>query len=121
TFLVVDCGGGTVDLTMRTLLPGNRLKEETLRTGDLCGSTYIDQEFLKFMSRILGSSALQKIRTYAYGDLQKLVHGFFCKKVKTGFTGDPDNYNTIELDFEGECRSLMKYITGRERTELEKK
>ncbi|CAG8530125.1 7179_t:CDS:2 [Gigaspora margarita] len=39
-FLIVDCGGGTVDLTTRKLLK---------RAGDFCGSTFIDKEFLKFL------------------------------------------------------------------------
>ena len=35
--MVVDCGGGTVDLTTRKLLSRNRLSEITERTGDFCG------------------------------------------------------------------------------------
>ncbi|CAB5381581.1 unnamed protein product [Rhizophagus irregularis] len=34
TYLVVDCGGGTVDLTIRTLLPDKTLEEETNRIDD---------------------------------------------------------------------------------------
>ncbi|CAG8657378.1 4405_t:CDS:2 [Cetraspora pellucida] len=119
TYLVVDCGGGTVDLTMRTIQSGKKLKEETERTGDLCGSTYVDQEFIDFMGRTVGFTALQRLRSYAYGDLQKLVHRFFCENVKLPFTGDPDEFETIELDLERQCPSLIKYITGAERTNLE--
>ncbi|RIB29168.1 hypothetical protein C2G38_2057357 [Gigaspora rosea] len=120
TFLVVDCGGGTVDLTMRTIIQkGNRLKEETERTGDLCGSTFVDQEFIDFMGRVVGFTALQKFRTYAHGDLQRLVHRFFCLTVKLPFTGDIENFESIELDLERECPSLIQYITGSERTYLE--
>nr|CAG8514883.1 14489_t:CDS:10 [Entrophospora candida] len=36
TFMVVDCGGGTVDLTVRKLLSKNKLSEITERSGDLC-------------------------------------------------------------------------------------
>ncbi|KAF0525480.1 actin-like ATPase domain-containing protein [Gigaspora margarita] len=119
TFLVVDCGGGTVDLTMRTIQKGNRLKEETERTGDLCGSTFVDQEFIDFMGRVVGFTALQKFKTYAHGDLQRLVHRFFCQTVKLPFTGDLDKFEPIELDLERECPSLIQYITGSERTYLE--
>ncbi|CAG8514439.1 20547_t:CDS:2 [Dentiscutata erythropus] len=119
TFLVVDSGGGTVDLTMRTIQMGNKLKEETERTGDLCGGTFVDQEFINFIGRTVGFNALQKFRTYAYGELQKLVHTFFCKKIKHDFTGDPDKFEFIELDLEYACPSLIKYITGAERISLE--
>ncbi|CAG8475320.1 4773_t:CDS:2, partial [Racocetra fulgida] len=116
---VVDCGGGTVDLTMRTIQPGKKLKEETERSGDLCGSTYVDQEFIDFMGRIVGFTALQRLKSYAYGDLQKLVHRFFCETVKLPFNGDREKFESIELDLERQCPSLIKYITGSERTNLE--
>ncbi|CAG8717647.1 894_t:CDS:2, partial [Racocetra fulgida] len=87
-----------IDLTMRTLLPGNKLKKETVETGNLCGSTYVDQEFLHFMGRTVGFTALQKLQSYAY---------------------DPDEFETIELDLEKDCPSLIKYITGAERINLE--
>ncbi|CAG8565468.1 17234_t:CDS:2 [Racocetra persica] len=120
TFLVVDCGGGTVDLTMRTIQTGNKLEEETIRTGDLCGSTYVDQEFLHFLGRIVGFTALQRLRSYAYGDLQRLILEFFCKDVKNDFDGDPDEFETIELNLDRDCPSLVDYITGAERTNLER-
>ncbi|KAF0562331.1 hsp70 family protein [Gigaspora margarita] len=119
TFLVVDCGGGTVDLTMRTIQMGNELNEETERTGDLCGGTFVDQEFIKFIGRTVGFNALQNLKTYAYGDLQKLVI-YFCDQIKHSFTGDPDEYETIGLDLEFRCPSLIKYITGATKTILEK-
>ncbi|CAG8523054.1 3291_t:CDS:2, partial [Ambispora gerdemannii] len=32
-YMIVDCGGGIVDLTTRTLLPGKQISEVTMRTG----------------------------------------------------------------------------------------
>ncbi|RIA82725.1 hypothetical protein C1645_787732 [Glomus cerebriforme] len=46
-FMIVDCGGGTVDLTIRKLINDKQLGEITERSGDFCGSTYIDEEFIK--------------------------------------------------------------------------
>ncbi|CAG8585382.1 3591_t:CDS:2 [Funneliformis mosseae] len=112
TFLVVDCGGGTVDLTVRTLLENNKLREETVRTGGLCGSTFVDEEFLKFLGRVVGIRALAQFKEQAYGDLQKLIYRFFCQHVKLPFTGDPDEFETIELDLQVQCSTLIQYITG---------
>ena len=44
--MIVDCGGGTVDLTTRKLLEDDQLGEVTERAGDFCGSTFIDKEFI---------------------------------------------------------------------------
>ncbi|CAG8843712.1 24654_t:CDS:2, partial [Gigaspora margarita] len=42
TYLVVDCGRSTVNLTVRRLLAGGRKAETTERTSEFCGSTYVD-------------------------------------------------------------------------------
>ena len=47
--MIVDCGGGTVDLTTRKLLDKRQLGEITERAGDYCGSTFIDNRFIKFL------------------------------------------------------------------------
>ncbi|CAG8604890.1 13158_t:CDS:2 [Ambispora leptoticha] len=44
TYLVVDCGGEAVDLTVRKLLSNDRIAEKTERSGDYCGNTYVDDE-----------------------------------------------------------------------------
>ncbi|RGB35333.1 hypothetical protein C1646_759505 [Rhizophagus diaphanus] len=49
SFMIVDCDGDTIDLTTRQLLDGNNMSEVTERTGDNFGSSFIDQEFVKFL------------------------------------------------------------------------
>jgi molecular chaperone DnaK (HSP70) len=119
TYLVVDCGGGTVDLTVRTLLAGNKLREVTIRSGGLCGSTFVDEEFLKFLGRKVGIKALGAFKEQAYEDLQKLVHRFFCRYVKLPFTGNEDEFESIELDLETHCSPLIPYISGEHKDKLE--
>ncbi|CAG8567659.1 5043_t:CDS:2 [Paraglomus brasilianum] len=111
TFLIVDCGGGTVDLTMRTLQSIGRLKEVTERTGDFCGGSYVDAEFLKFLSRKVGESAVELLKKNHYTQLQYMVQEF-CNRVKFEFTGDPKRYATKEMDLEEVCPVLMQYVKG---------
>src|SRR4051812_43642308 len=85
SFMVVDCGGGTVDLTTRTLLPDNKLSEITERTGDLCGSTYVDKEFIIFLEKKLGFAAVDEFKRENYGQYQYLIHHFFCPRIKFEF------------------------------------
>ncbi|RIA83506.1 hypothetical protein C1645_786177 [Glomus cerebriforme] len=119
TYLVVDCGGGTVDLTIRTLLPDKTLEEETPRSGDPCGSTFVDQEFEKFLRRVVGSKAMEEFKEKNYGSFQKLIYEFFCPEVKLPFNGDPNDFETIELDLEKYCPALIPYITGEARKKLD--
>ncbi|CAG8495821.1 11568_t:CDS:2 [Dentiscutata heterogama] len=118
SFLVVDCGGGTVDLTTRKLLPDKRLGEITERTGDFCGSTFIDNEFIKFMKFKVGESAMDLLEKQRYSQLQYMVQEF-CRRVKIPFTGDEKDFKVIEFDIEDVCPALKQYITGREKEILE--
>src|SRR6266498_5406052 len=96
--MVVDCGGGTVDLTSRKLLDENQLGEVTERAGDFCGSTFIDKEFIEFLKREVGNSAIDLFSDKHYGQLQYLVQEF-CQHVKLPFTGNESDFN-YEIDLE---------------------
>ncbi|CAG8551863.1 7908_t:CDS:10 [Ambispora gerdemannii] len=110
-FMIVDCGGGTVDLTTRAVLPDRRLSEITIRAGDYCGSSFVDKNFLKYVARKVGVEAMVSLRDNNYGQLQYLVQQF-CSRVKHSFNGNPDEYTTKDIDLERTCPAIMKYVTG---------
>ncbi|CAG8533561.1 5094_t:CDS:2 [Cetraspora pellucida] len=108
SFLLVDCGGGTIDLTTRRLLRGNKLGEITERTGGFYGSSYVDREFIKFIKRIVGSSALRLLQKNHYSQFQYMIQEF-CRLVKIVFTGSKD-FRTFELDFNELCPAIKQYV-----------
>lgn len=58
TFVLCDAGGGTVDLisyTVATLKPVLRMKEASPGSGMLCGSTFLNRIFQKFLEDKLGT------------------------------------------------------------------
>jgi len=116
--MVVDCGGGTVDLTVRRLLSDDRLAETTERSGDFCGGTYVDDEFLKYLENRVGKPAMNKLREKHYNQINYLVHKFFCPEIKIPFAGDRSKFKNIELDIEKKCPALKQYVTGSERQQL---
>ncbi|CAJ0908443.1 889_t:CDS:2 [Entrophospora sp. SA101] len=118
TYLVVDCGGGTVDLTVRKLLPNEQMAEMTERSGDFCGGTYVDDEFLKFLESRVGKSAMNMLKEKHYGQVNYLIHKYFCPDIKIPFTGEKSKFKTIELDIEKKCPALKQYVTGSERDQL---
>ena len=59
-FMVVDCGGGTVDITVHDVLPDEKLAEAVVGTGGAYGSTYIDKEFRDYLSTKLTAQALTR-------------------------------------------------------------
>ncbi|CAG8485693.1 21175_t:CDS:10 [Cetraspora pellucida] len=118
SFLIVDCGGGTVNLTTMTLLPGMKSGEITARSGDLCGGSYVDREFLKFLGRKLGFAAMKKLKENYYEQMRYLVQEF-CLRVKFSFNGNSNEYSPKELDIERICPALMQYVTGQARDQIE--
>ncbi|PKC10181.1 actin-like ATPase domain-containing protein [Rhizophagus irregularis] len=118
SFMVVDCGGGTVDLTTRRLLRDNKLSEITERTGDFCGGSYVDREFLKFLSRKLGESTMNLLRENNYGQMQYMIQQF-CQKLKFHFTGNQNEFDPYEFDIEEICPVLIQYCNDNIKEEME--
>ncbi|CAG8700777.1 8468_t:CDS:2, partial [Racocetra fulgida] len=119
SFMIVDCGGGTVDLTTRELLENSRLGEITERSGDFCGGTYVDKEFIKFLKRRVGDSAISLLHENHYGQLQYMVQEF-CRRVKLPFTGNKKDFKTFELDIEEVCPVLKQYVSETTKIKLDK-
>jgi molecular chaperone DnaK (HSP70) len=99
--MIVDCGGGTVDLTTHKLLDDDKLEEITVRKGDFCGGSFVDQEFLNFIGQKVGNSALEAIRKDYSSQLQYLVQEF-CRRVKIPFNGKESDFTPVELNLKGE-------------------
>jgi hypothetical protein len=65
TFMVLDCGGGTVDITMHHVAekePTLKLKEISPPSGGPFGSTYVDLEFEKFLKDLVGADAFGRFK-----------------------------------------------------------
>lgn len=60
-FMVVDCGGGTVDITVHEVV-GHGLREIAEGAGGNHGSTYVDRSFLSYLEKKLSREALADFR-----------------------------------------------------------
>ncbi|CAB4434619.1 unnamed protein product [Rhizophagus irregularis] len=118
TFMIVDCGGGTVDLTTRKVLKDRQLGEVTERAGDYCGSTFIDREFIKVLRKILGDRAIDILRDKHYGQMQYMIQEF-CRNAKMPFTGEDSEFNSYEMDIEAVVPVIMNYVTEEVKEKME--
>lgn len=88
TIVICDAGGGTVDLitfSITALKPHLRLKEEAAGTGGLCGSTYLNKRFEKFLT-----SKLSSFDGWGADTLEEAMKRFETVAKRT-FTGDHDS------------------------------
>ncbi|CAB4375339.1 unnamed protein product [Rhizophagus irregularis] len=119
TFMIVDCGGGTVDLTTRKLIEDKKLTEITERIGDFCGSTFIDDKFIEFLREKLGTdaNAMDELIENHYGQYQFLIQEF-CQSIKKPFAGNKEFF--YELDIEENAPALSQYISKETRETMKK-
>lgn len=102
--MVVNCGDGLVELTLRKIV-NNKLVEKSLSSSKLCGSNCIDKEFLAFISKKVGSTALKNLGKNHNDQLQCLIKKF-RKRVK-----NKDHYNVYDMNLEKICPDIKQYVT----------
>ena len=64
-FMVLDCGGGTVDITMHKVDQIMPLKLSEIRApdGGDYGSTYVDREFEQFLVELIGTDRWNRFKS----------------------------------------------------------
>jgi len=79
-FMVVDCGGGTVDITVHEVSSDGSLDEVVEGTGGAYGSTYVDQEFSKYLASIFTDVALTRYQEEDPIGILELMNNWERKK-----------------------------------------
>lgn len=69
-FMVLDCGGGTVDITTHRVIKRVSARELQLAelappAGDALGSTFVDAEFDKLLEDLVGEAAFARFKVSA--------------------------------------------------------
>ena len=100
-FMIVDCGGGTVDITVHEVECSSKgqmvLKEVIEGTGSAYGSTYVDKYFFEtFLTKKLSTEIIENIRTQKPSEYLEMVNKW--EQIKTSFDCTK-NANTQYLRF----------------------
>lgn len=96
-YLVADCGGGTVDLTVHELEVNGKLKELYKATGGAWGSMGVDCQFEMLLVDIFGEQfLLDFVQTYPVSWLE-LINSFETKK--RSFSAQKQIPTNISLPF----------------------
>ncbi|KAJ8303140.1 hypothetical protein KUTeg_019536 [Tegillarca granosa] len=78
--MVVDLGGGTADITVHEKLQNGKLMELYKASGVGRGGTAIDDEYVRFLTRIVGGPAMQKFRMEATAQYVEMLNDFEVTK-----------------------------------------
>ncbi|KAA0718417.1 Heat shock 70 kDa protein 12A [Triplophysa tibetana] len=71
-YMVVDCGGGTVDITVHELLDGGKLKELHAASGNDMGGQSVDKNVISFLKDIFSEEIFEKFQKEYPGEALKL-------------------------------------------------
>ncbi|XP_050049304.1 heat shock 70 kDa protein 12A-like isoform X1 [Dermacentor andersoni] len=97
-YMVVDCGGGTVDITVHELHDQHgTLKELHKATGGPCGSLGIDREFERLLRAIFGADFMDQFKLKRPAAYVDLMVAFEARKRNA--TPDKDTPLNISLPF----------------------
>ncbi|XP_047459118.1 heat shock 70 kDa protein 12A isoform X3 [Mugil cephalus] len=94
-YVVVDCGGGTVDLTVHQIrLPEGHLKELYKASGGPYGSIGIDYEFEKLLCKIFGQDFIDQFKLKRPAAWVDLMIAFESRKRAAA----PDRTNPLNIN-----------------------
>ncbi|KAL5012749.1 hypothetical protein ScPMuIL_011300 [Solemya velum] len=79
-YLVLDAGGGTVDITLHEVTKDRTIKELHQASGGPWGGTRVDEEFRKLLIKILGCPVFTKFQHNYMDDYLELLREFELKK-----------------------------------------
>eukprot|EP00058_Branchiostoma_floridae_P028056 XP_002613547.1 hypothetical protein BRAFLDRAFT_208293 [Branchiostoma floridae] len=82
-YMIVDCGGGTVDITVHELNKNDRVTEVTTASGGGWGGTKVDQEFLKLLDNIFGVEIMARYKSAHPTEYLIILNLFETKKRST--------------------------------------
>ncbi|XP_052792382.1 heat shock 70 kDa protein 12B-like [Mya arenaria] len=94
-YLVLDAGGGTIDITVHETQRDHTVRELYKANGGPWGGTRIDEAFITFLTDITGTEVMEKFKSDHRDDYLDLLRDFEVKK--TGFVPDMDQKVTFKM------------------------
>lgn len=108
-YLVVDAGGGTIDVVAHKVRKDGRIRELFRATGGAWGGTVIDRQFLNLMVIIFGEEFMNDFQTQHPKDYVELLQDFEVKKRGEGESIRVSlPYNFCHFKFDG--KSVQEVI-----------
>ncbi|XP_028312162.1 heat shock 70 kDa protein 12A-like [Gouania willdenowi] len=81
-YIVVDCGGGTVDITVHEVLDGGTVKELHKACGTDMGGQTVDRKFKELLQEIFCDDVWNEYERQYPGEVQKIMYDFTLFKKK---------------------------------------
>ena len=80
-YVVVDAGGGTVDISGHEWMGNMRIREAASPSGGDWGSSYIDDAFMSLLASIFGAELMDRFKSEESGSHRELLENFRASKL----------------------------------------
>ncbi|XP_045204275.2 heat shock 70 kDa protein 12A-like [Mercenaria mercenaria] len=87
-YLVLDAGGGTVDITVHEVMSNGDLRELHKASGGAWGGTKVDDAFENFLTVVIGKKAVENFKQHHMEDYIDIFRDFEIKKRETAPSKD---------------------------------
>ncbi|XP_060588441.1 heat shock 70 kDa protein 12B-like [Ruditapes philippinarum] len=114
-YLVLDAGGGTVDITVHEVTDQGNLKELHKASGGDWGGTKVDEAYEEFLTSIMGPRIISKFKAEHLDDYTELCRNFEKDKRKISPTKLD---GTVTMRVLPSLSTLCKDMAGLDFTEL---
>ncbi|XP_069129616.1 heat shock 70 kDa protein 12A-like isoform X1 [Argopecten irradians] len=112
-YLVLDAGGGTVDITVHEVQPDGTLKELDKASGGSWGGTKVDESFRQMLVKIVGNDIMQGFCKGCTSDFVDMFREFETKKR----TVDHTTKNKVTMKIPIALKELFEDETGEDLNE----
>ncbi|KAL6455376.1 hypothetical protein MHYP_G00361860 [Metynnis hypsauchen] len=116
-YMVVDCGGGTIDITVHEVVEGGRLKELHRVSGNNLGGQTVDKNFIAFLREIFSEKVFDGFEKNYPSELKRLMYDFSMCKRYEGEVLVQCPYNLQELA--RNAKDIEDYFEGNSDAEWE--
>lgn len=112
-YIVVDCGGGTIDITVHEVLDGGALKELHKASGNDLGGQTVDRKFKEFLREIFCDGVWDEFEGNYPSELQRTMNYFmqFKKHDDDVVISCPFNLGNIAFN-KGGIEKFFKSVRG---------
>ncbi|MBN3300745.1 HS12A protein, partial [Amia calva] len=83
-YIAVDCGGGTIDITVHKVLENGSLKELQRASGGGWGGTSVDKQFQAFLKETFNLGVWDRYKREHPGELHRMMYSFSTQKCTSG-------------------------------------
>ncbi|KAK3578319.1 hypothetical protein CHS0354_004229 [Potamilus streckersoni] len=107
-YMVLDAGGGTIDITVHEVLSDGKLKELQKASGGAWGGTQVDEAYKQFLISLVGNPVFQRFQLESKEDYLDIFRDFEIKKRDIA----PDNENKVTVRLPSSLKEIFEDESG---------